>query len=88
MPNIKMACHDLTASAIAENLRQMAGGYLDHDVIDSTKLDGAFDFDLEWTPRQVLAAKGSDGISIFDAVEKQLGLKLELKDVPVATLKR
>ena len=25
---------DCTASAIAENLRQMAGGYLDHDVVD------------------------------------------------------
>jgi uncharacterized protein (TIGR03435 family) len=86
MPNIKVACHDLTASAIAENLRQMAGGYVDHDVIDSTKLDGSFDFDLEWTPRQILAAKGTDGISLFDAVEKQLGLKLELRDVPVSTL--
>lgn len=36
----------------------MAGGYLDHDVIDSTKLEGAEDFDLEWTGRGVLAAKG------------------------------
>ncbi len=86
IPNIKVACHNLTSAAIAENLHQMAGGYLDHDVIDSTKLDGTWDFDLEWTPRGALAAKGSDGISVFDAVEKQLGLKLDLKDVPLPAL--
>ena len=64
----------------------MAGGYLDHDVIDSTKLEGSWDFDLEWTPRQALADKGRDGISIFDAVNKQLGLKLEMQNVPVPSL--
>jgi uncharacterized protein (TIGR03435 family) len=86
MPNIKVACHNLTSSAIAENLHQMAGGYLDHDVIDQTKLEGSWDFDLEWTGRGALAAKGADGISVFDAVSKQLGLKLELQDVPQPSL--
>jgi uncharacterized protein (TIGR03435 family) len=86
IPNIKVACHNLTAQGIADNLHQMAGGYLDHDVIDSTKLEGAWDFDLEWTPRQALADKGRDGISIFDAVNKQLGLKLEMQNVPVPSL--
>ena len=86
MPNIKVACHNLTAPAIADNLHQMAGGYLDHDVIDSTKLEGSWDFDLEWTARGALAAKGADGISVFDAVEKQLGLKLELQNVPMPSL--
>jgi uncharacterized protein (TIGR03435 family) len=86
LPNIKVTCHDLTASAIADNLHQMAGGYLDHDVIDSTKLEGSWDFDLEWTGRAALAAKGADGISIFDAVNKQLGLKLELQDIPMPSL--
>lgn len=85
MPNIKVACHKLTAAEIATNLHQMAGGYLDHDVIDSTHLEGAFDFDLEWTGRGQLGAKGPDGISIFAAVEK-LGLKLELQNVPEPSL--
>ena len=85
-PNIKVTCHNLTASAIADNLHQMAGGYLDHDVIDSTKLEGSYDFDLEWTGRGALAAKGADGISIFDAVDKQLGLKLEVQNIPVPAL--
>jgi len=85
-PNIQLACHNLTAAAIGDNLHQMAGGYLDHDVIDSTKLEGSWDFDIEWTGRGALAAKGADGISIFDAVDKQLGLKLELKNVPMPSL--
>jgi uncharacterized protein (TIGR03435 family) len=85
-PNIEVACHNLTAQAIADNLHQMAGGYLDHDVIDSTKLEGTWDFDIEWTARGALAARGADGISIFDAVEKQLELKLEKQDVPMPSL--
>jgi uncharacterized protein (TIGR03435 family) len=83
VPNIKVACHNLTSQAIADNLHQMAGGYFDHDVIDSTKLEGPWDFELEWTPRGALAAKGAEGISVFDAVEKQLGLKVELQNTPM-----
>lgn len=87
IPNIKVDCHDLTAASIAENLHQMAGGYLDHDVIDSTKLDGSWDFDLEWNgPRRAGGQGRADGISIFDAVDKQLGLKLDLQNVPMPTL--
>jgi uncharacterized protein (TIGR03435 family) len=86
VPDIKVSCRNLTSAAIAENLRQMAGGYLTREVVDTTGLDGSYDFDIEWTPRAALEAKGHDGISIFDAVEKQLGLKLELKDVPMPAL--
>ena len=85
-PNVKVACRNLTGAAIAENLRQMAGGYLDHDVVDSTGLEGSWDFDLEWTPRGALTAKGADGISVFMAVEKQLGLKLEQQNVSMPAL--
>jgi len=38
------------------------------------------------TARGVLAAKGADGISVFDAVEKQLGLKLEVQNMPMPSL--
>ena len=85
LPNIKVACHNLTSQAIAENLHQMANGYFDHDVIDSTKLEGPWDFELEWTPgRSDGQRRGFDGISVFDAVEKQVGLKAELKDPPLS----
>ena len=86
LPNIIVECHNMTSAEIADNLHQMAGGYLDHDLTDDTKLSGSFDFKLEWTAAVALVAKGAGGISFFDAVDKQLGLKLELKDVPVPAL--
>ena len=81
-----VSCHDMTMAAFALQVRQMANAYLDHDVADQTKLAGSWDFDLSWTPRGALAAAGPDGISIFDAVEKQMGLKLELQTAPTAVL--
>jgi uncharacterized protein (TIGR03435 family) len=34
---------------LAEKLRSVAGGYLDHAVVDLTGLKGAYDFVLSWT---------------------------------------
>jgi uncharacterized protein (TIGR03435 family) len=85
-PDIEVACKNFTSAGIAQQLHDMAGGYIDHDVVDQTNLEGAWDWDLKWTGRVALAAKGRDGISVFDAVDKQLGLKLELKDVPMPGL--
>jgi len=82
----QISCRNLTTEQIAQNLRQMAGGYLDKPVIDEAKLDGAWDFDLKWTARALLPAAGSDGISIFDAVDKQLGLKLESKQITMSVI--
>ena len=86
IPYQQVSCKNLTTAQIAENLRQMAGGYLDKPVIDEAKLDGSFDFDIKWTARAQLAAAGADGISIYDAVEKQLGLKLEQKQMAMAVI--
>jgi uncharacterized protein (TIGR03435 family) len=90
LPNLKVACHNLTSTEIIENLRQMAGGpintYLPREVVDSTGLQGKWDFDLEFTPIGFVGDKGRDGITLYDAVSKQLGLTLELKDVPVPAL--
>ena len=55
-------------------------------MVDSTGLKGSWDFDIKWTGRGQLAAAGADGISIFDAVDKQLGLKLELQKVPMPVI--
>ncbi len=35
-----------------------------------------------WTPRGLLDRAGADGVTIFDAVDKQLGLKLTLQTAP------
>ncbi|HEY2379752.1 MAG TPA: TIGR03435 family protein [Terriglobia bacterium] len=81
-----VSCHNLTTAQIAENLHQMANGYIDHPVVDQTNLQGAWDFDLKWTARGLLAQAGADGISVFDAVDKQLCLKLELRQIAAAVI--
>jgi uncharacterized protein (TIGR03435 family) len=80
---IEVACHSMTMEAFAEEVHQMAGGYLRQPVVDQTGLKGTYDFDIKWTARGQLAAAGAEGVSIFDAVEKELGLKLELQKIPM-----
>jgi len=86
IPYNVVACHNQTTEQIAEDLRNMAGGYLTDPVVDQTGLKGNWDFEIKWTGRGALAAAGADGISIFDAVDKQLGLKLEPQKTPLAVI--
>jgi uncharacterized protein (TIGR03435 family) len=79
---IEFVCHNETMERFAEDLHNWAGGYLTQPVVDSTGLTGAYDFDIKWTGRGQLARAGADGISIFDAVDKQMGLKLALETAP------
>ncbi|MGD0443095.1 MAG: TIGR03435 family protein [Edaphobacter sp.] len=80
--NIAFVCHNTTMAQLTDNLHDWANGYLSEPVVDSTGLKGAFDFDIKWTGRGQLQRAGADGISIFDAVDKQLGLKLDLQTAP------
>jgi uncharacterized protein (TIGR03435 family) len=86
IPYNLVSCHNVTMADFAEQVHMMGGGYLTSPVVDSTGLKGSWDFDIKWTGRGQLAAAGADGISIFDAVDKQLGLKLELQKVPMPAL--
>jgi uncharacterized protein (TIGR03435 family) len=82
-----ISCHNMTMAVFANVLRDYAAGiYFSDPVVDQTGLGGAWDFELKWTQRNRLAQAGSDGISLFDAVDKQLGLKLEAKKAPLAVL--
>jgi uncharacterized protein (TIGR03435 family) len=75
-------CHNMTMEKFAPQLRGMAGAYLGaNPIVNQTGLEGSWDFDLTWTAKALLPAAGADGISIFDAVDKQLGLKVELQKV-------
>jgi len=51
-------------------------------VVDSTGLKGSWDFDITWTPQFLRPMAGSDGVTLFDALNKQLGLKLEEQKLP------
>lgn len=66
-------------------------GVWDRPIIDKTGLSGAFDIDLEWTPdpaqarstdgaaraAAAVAATPGERVSIFTALQEQLGLKLQ-----------
>jgi uncharacterized protein (TIGR03435 family) len=48
-------------------------------VVDETGLAGYYDFTLEYTPEASLASDNGAGLSLFTALQSQLGLKLEEK---------
>jgi uncharacterized protein (TIGR03435 family) len=84
IPLIRISCHNVTMEELANELYGIAGPFISVPVVDSTGLKGAYDFDLKWMGRPSLIRAGSDGITIFDAVDKQLGLKLTLGTAPRA----
>jgi uncharacterized protein (TIGR03435 family) len=60
-------------------LRQSAG----RRVLDKTGLTGKYDFTLEFSLRELAAEPGDDPLpSLVDALQQQLGLKLEDKKAP------
>jgi uncharacterized protein (TIGR03435 family) len=87
-----------TMAQIAQILQRQTGRI----VQDRTGLVGRFDFDLQFTPDPQLAGRGPGGglppnienprpvdpnaISIFSAVQEQLGLRLESTRGPVDAL--
>ena len=55
-------------------------------VLDRTGLTGAYDFELRWTPSLGTDAPPADAVSIFTAVQEQLGLRLESGTAPLDVL--
>jgi len=80
---VDVKCHNQTMADFASTLHNFAGAYLDKPVVDKTGLKGNYDLEIKWHPKVIYDRLGpSDGISIFDAVDKQLGLKLALENSP------
>jgi len=69
-------------------LAQKLSETLHMPVVDLTKIDGAFDFKLEWVADelQVPVAVDVSGPSIFAALQEQLGLRLESRKIPTDVL--
>lgn len=90
IPMVVAACRSMSMDDLASQLRNMAGAYVTEPVVNRTRVEGTWDFELRWTPRPLLAQAGADGISLFDAVDRQLGLKLapETADAPVLVVDR
>ena len=95
------ACTNTTMADLAVNVTQMANAYIDHPIVDATGLTGGWDFAIGWTPKAALLASTTPnhnqtgeaidpagGISFFDAIEKELGLKIvkEKRSIPVTVV--
>jgi len=83
---LMFTCRNMTMEAFANAIPTMVGasGYLNGSpVIDQTRVKGSWNFDVRFSVRLAgrIAAAGS-ATTIFDAFEKQLGLKLDLIKVP------
>ena len=81
--------HAVPMSMVAKFLEGSVGRV----VTDRTGLVGRFDLDLQWTPDQPQQPDALEpvpidpnGVSIFTAVQEQLGLKLESQNNPVDVL--
>jgi uncharacterized protein (TIGR03435 family) len=59
---------------------------LHHLVVDRTGLKGAGDFTLKWSSDFAEQEGGRDVVSIFAAIQDQLGLKIQPVKLPVDTL--
>jgi uncharacterized protein (TIGR03435 family) len=73
---VRYSCRNMTMTAFAAGLRSMAGVPLDGPVIDQTGIAGRWNFEVQWS-LPIPISDGSDTITLADALERQLGLKLE-----------
>ena len=70
----------LSAGVISINdLIPILTGASGRTVLNRTGVDGWFDVELEWAPTPDVP----DAVSIFTAVQEQLGLKLESSTAPL-----
>jgi uncharacterized protein (TIGR03435 family) len=102
-----VTCQNMTMAQFAEKLKGIAPGYIHSPVLDSTGLEGGYDFTLSFSPAGAVRGGGGRGgdakppspgdaaaaasepngaITLFEAMEKQLGLKLEAQKRPVSVL--
>jgi uncharacterized protein (TIGR03435 family) len=82
-------CRNMTMAAFARELRGMIGANLGtNPILEDTGLKGAWNFDLRFTLSFIAlpGANAAERVTMFDAVEKQLGLKLEQRPVPTPVL--
>jgi uncharacterized protein (TIGR03435 family) len=91
-------CQNTTMAQLAERLPNVAGAYIHPPVLDLTGLKGAYNFEAYWTPKGQLtsgakaggdpnqAPAPTDDVTVFEAMDKQLGLKLEEQKHPIPVL--
>jgi uncharacterized protein (TIGR03435 family) len=86
---IHYKCRNMTMAAFAAGLRGMMGANVGtNPVLDETGLKGNWNFDVKWSMmfNGPMAVSASERVTMNDAVEKQLGLKLEERQVPTPVI--
>ncbi len=79
---IQYTCRNVTMAAFAAGLRTMLGVQVGSEpVADQTGLKGTWNFDVRWSFAILAALHPGERISVADAIDKQLGLRLEQKPV-------
>lgn len=82
----KRAVMTVTKGGMAQLANQFSKrNGVDRPVIDRTQLTAGYDYKLEWGNDAAVGADG-DVVSIFTAMQEQLGLKLEPTKAPVEVL--
>jgi uncharacterized protein (TIGR03435 family) len=90
LPVLNITCKNMSMEAFAAGILDLpaAGQYFDNKVVvDKTGLKGEWNFNFKFTPKVPAGIKTvGENITLFDAVEKQLGLKLEPGSVPAPVI--
>jgi uncharacterized protein (TIGR03435 family) len=100
--NRMVTVRNMTMQQFAEDLRRIAGGYVRVPVEDKTGLEGAYDFTLFFSGINLVQGRGAGpggqggpgadasdptgALSLPDALNKQIGLKLEMRKRPMPVL--
>jgi uncharacterized protein (TIGR03435 family) len=88
---VTFVCRNMTMPAFATALvkiREASGYIFNYPVLDRTGIEGAWNFSLKWSPRNIYlrTAAAGETISLPDAFESQLGLKLSMVKEPTPVL--
>ena len=84
-------CRNVSMAEFGDAIRSwFFNGLTNNRVFDQTELKGTWNFDLRYSPKlpglMLAAVAGSDSVTLFEAIDKQLGLKLELTKVPMPVI--
>ena len=86
---VQYSCRNMTMAAFAAGLGsmigvQLKGWFFDQGVRDQTNLQGKWNFDVKWSlPAFGPMANTGEQVTVTDAIDKQLGLKLEEVPIPM-----
>jgi uncharacterized protein (TIGR03435 family) len=86
---VEYACRNMTMAAFADGLRGMTGignALGPNPLLDETGLKGGWNFNVRFSMQLFGPGNAEDRITIFEAMEKQLGLKLEERQVPTPVM--